>query len=268
MKPLRLVQITDTHLFGEEDGELRGVATLPALRAVLDAAAANIAAADAVLVTGDVVQDDPRGYAHLHAAMRRLKKPVLCIPGNHDDVPQMRASLRGGPFQVGGWLDISDWRLVMLDSVVPNRAGGRLSDAELEFLDRTLTAAGRRHVLVALHHHPVAMSSHWLDQVGLENHAAFFDVIERHPNVRTVVWGHVHQHYDAMRGSVRLLSTPSTCAQFKPGTEQFAVDSRPPGYRILELGVDGAVRTEVVWLERFVSRSRLPARQSSSSSAA
>ena len=69
---------------------------------------------------------------------------MLCLPGNHDDVPQMRASLRGGPFQVGGWLDIADWRLVMLDSVVPNRAGGRLSDAELDSLDRTLAAARRQ----------------------------------------------------------------------------------------------------------------------------
>lgn len=267
MKSLRLVQITDTHLFGAEDGELRGVATLPALRAVLDRAAADIAGADAVLVTGDVVQDDPRGYAHLHAALRRLKKPVLCLPGNHDDVVQMRAALRGGPFQVGGWLDISDWRLVMLDSVVAGRAGGSLSSAELESLDRTLAGAGRRHALVARHHHPVAMSSHWLDQVGLDNAAAFFEVIDRHPNVRTIVWGHVHQHHDTMRGAVRLLSTPSTCAQFRPGVAEFAVDTRPPGYRILELGVDGAVSTEVVWLEGYVARSQAPVEQSSSSAA-
>jgi Icc protein len=179
----------------------------------------------------------------------------------------MRAALRGGPFQVGGWLDISDWRLVMLDSVVAGQAGGHLSATELESLEQTLSGAGRRHALVALHHHPVAMSSQWLDQVGLDNHAEFFEVIERHPNVRTILWGHVHQTYDAMRGPVRLLSTPSTCAQFKPGVEEFAVDTRPPGYRILELGVDGAIRTEVVWLERYVARSRAPSQGSSSSAA-
>ena len=82
--------------------------------------------------------------------------------------------------------------------------------------------------------------------------------------MRAVVWGHVHQDFDAMRGPVRLLSTPSTCAQFKPGAEKFAVDTRPPGYRILELGVDGAIRTEVVWLERYVARSRHAAASSSS----
>lgn len=266
MKPLRLVQITDTHLFGEEAGDLRGVVTLPALRAVLDAAAADIAAADAVLVTGDVVQDDPRGYAHFHAALHRLRKPVLCLPGNHDDVPAMRASLRGGPFQVGGWLDIANWRLVLLDSVVRGRAGGRLSTDEIEFLESTLTSAGRRHCLVALHHHPVPMSSRWLDEVGLENADAFFAVVDRHPNVRGIAWGHVHQDFDTRRGNVRLLGSPSTCAQFQPGTAEFAIDRRPPGYRILELGADGAIRTEVVWLDRFASRR--PAPESRSSSAA
>jgi Icc protein len=264
MKPLRLVQITDTHLFGEESGDLRGVVTLPALRAVLDAAAADIAAADALLVTGDLVQDDPLGYAHFNAAMQRLERPVLCLPGNHDDVPAMRASLRGDPFQVGGWVDLADWRVVLLDSVVRGRAGGRLSTDELEFLDSTLTSAGPRHCLVALHHHPVPMSSRWLDEVGLENADDFLAVVDRHPGVRGVVWGHVHQDFDTRRGEVRLLGSPSTCAQFEPGTAEFAVDRRPPGYRILELCADGAIRTEVVWLDRFASRHPAPVLRSSS----
>lgn len=267
MNSPRLVQITDTHLFGEAGGTLRGVRTLPALHAVLDAAAADIAMADAVLVTGDLVQDDPRGYAHLREALRHLTKPVLCIPGNHDDGAQMRAALCDAPFQVGGWLDLGDWRLVMLDSAVAGRAGGRLATAELERLGQTLAAAAGRHALLGLHHHPVSMSSHWLDQVGLENHAEFFAAIDRHPNVRGIVWGHVHQHYDAMRGQVRLLSAPSTCAQFLPGVDAFALDTRPPGYRILELKPDGSIRTEVVWLDSFAVRWRTPSRQVSCSAA-
>jgi Icc protein len=264
MKRVRLLQFTDTHLFGEEAGDLRGLETLPAMHAVLDAAAADIAAADALIVTGDIVQDDPRGYAHFHAALRPLDKPVLCIPGNHDDPARMRAELHGGPFQVGGWHDIAGWRLVMLDSVLPGRAGGRLSGEQLDALERALSTAGRRHALVCLHHHPVPMSSRWLDEVGLENADAFFAAIDRHPNVRGIAWGHVHQAHDSRRGEVRLLSAPSTWAQFRPLSAEFAVDDRPPGYRILELGADGAIDTEIVWLERFVAHSSSPAARSSS----
>jgi len=94
------------------------------------------------------------------------------------------------------------------------------------------------------------MSSRWLDRVGLTNAAEFLHVIDAHQNVRAIVWGHVHQSFDALRKGVRLLATPSTCAQFLPHADDFAVDRRPPAYRTLELRTDGSLVTEVVWLEQ------------------
>jgi Icc protein len=94
------------------------------------------------------------------------------------------------------------------------------------------------------------MGSRWLDRVGLENAPEFLATIDRHPNVRAVVWGHVHQSYDALRKGVRLLATPSTCAQFLALADDFAVDPRPPAYRTLELRADGSLLTEVVWLDQ------------------
>jgi Icc protein len=94
--------------------------------------------------------------------------------------------------------------------------------------------------------------------VGLANAAEFLNLIDAHRNVRAVVWGHVHQNYDALRKGVRLLATPSTCAQFLPHADNFAVDRRPPAYRTFELRADGSLLTEVVWLEQHcggVSRS-------------
>jgi 3',5'-cyclic AMP phosphodiesterase CpdA len=52
---------------------------------------------DAILVTGDLVQDDPGGYEHFRRLFARFGKPVLCIPGNHDFVPEMRARSRRAP---------------------------------------------------------------------------------------------------------------------------------------------------------------------------
>jgi Icc protein len=47
---------------------------------------------------------------------------------------------------------------------------------------------------------------------------------------------------------VRLISTPSTGAQFLPETEAFMLDTLPPGYRWIGLMPDGSIDTEVVWL--------------------
>jgi len=249
MIPVRLLQFTDPHLYGDERECLRGVATLPALRRAIAHAQAHHWNADALLVTGDLVQDDPGGYATFRSVFGALGKPVLCLPGNHDDLPAMRAALDEAPYDTRDFVDFGPWRVVLLDSVIPGAAGGRLSADALERFARALEGAAARHALVCLHHHPVAMSSRWLDKVGLENAAEFFNVVDAHHNVRAVLWGHVHQEFDALRGNVRLLATPSTCAQFLPRSNDFAIDVRPPAYRTLTLGADGTVDTHLVWVD-------------------
>ncbi|MEO8306741.1 MAG: 3',5'-cyclic-AMP phosphodiesterase [Pseudomonadota bacterium] len=247
-----LVQITDTHLYGDPAGRLRGVPTLPALRATLAAAAQDIAACEAVLATGDLVQDDPGGYSHFRHEFAALDKPILCVPGNHDDVPAMRAALTGKPFQLDGVFDHGNWRVLLLDSAIAGETGGALSDATLLQLEHGLAQAPDRHVLVCLHHHPVAMRSRWLDTIGLANADAFFAALKRHSNVRAVLFGHVHQSLDVMVDGLRVMATPSTCSQFRPLSQDFAVDDAPPAYRTLTLHPDGHIDSEVIWVEAEV----------------
>jgi 3',5'-cyclic-AMP phosphodiesterase len=250
MSAVRLVQFTDPHLYGDESESLRGVPTLPALSAALRQARARDWPPDAVLVTGDLVQDDPAGYPHFRRLFGALGLPVLCLPGNHDEPQAMRRELAASPFVLGGFVDFGRWRIVLLDSCIPGSASGALSAQALAGLHEALGTADTRHCLVCLHHHPVPMASRWLDRVGLTNAAEFLHAIDMHRNVRAIVWGHVHQNYDALRKGVRLLATPSTCAQFLPNADDFAVDPRPPAYRTFELRADGSLLTEVVWVEQ------------------
>ncbi|MFM7799138.1 MAG: metallophosphoesterase [Planctomycetota bacterium] len=127
MAAVRLLQITDTHLTGDPAAAIRGVATLPSLRRVLAAVQDEIAAADAILLTGDVVHDDRDGYAWIRSELGALGRPVLCIPGNHDDPALMREELAGDPFRHCGHHDFGGWRIVMLDSTIPGDAAGELS---------------------------------------------------------------------------------------------------------------------------------------------
>ena len=245
MSAIRVIQFTDPHLFGDPAGTLRGVNTHETLERILTDASGHLAMCDAILVTGDLVQDDPAGYEHFKRLFARYGKPVLCIPGNHDLVPEMRQSLAGPPFELDGPADIGAWRIVLLDSVVPNQAGGRISVEMLTKLDEELGRARQRHAMVCLHHHPVLMQSRWLDSVGLSNADEFWSVIDSHPQVRAVVWGHVHQNFESARRGVRLLATPSTCAQFQPRSDQFVIDDQPPAYRLLTLHSNGAIDTGV-----------------------
>jgi 3',5'-cyclic-AMP phosphodiesterase len=245
---INLVQLTDPHLFGDPERALRGVPTLPALRATLAAAATDIAACDAILATGDLVQDDPGGYAWFVREFGALGKPVLCVPGNHDDVPAMRLALAAPPFQLGGVYDAGGWRTILLDSAVPGETSGMLDNRTMAFLETALASASTRPALICLHHHPVPMQSRWLDTVGLANGAEFTAMIRRFPNARAVLFGHVHQAMDRVVDGVRMIATPSTCSQFKPGSDDFAVDDTPPAWRTLRLHADGRLDTTLHWL--------------------
>ena len=77
MDSIRLLQFSDMHLFGDAGGRLRGVACLPALHAAMADAQRRCPSPDALLLTGDLVQDDPGGYRWIRHSFGHSKVPVL-----------------------------------------------------------------------------------------------------------------------------------------------------------------------------------------------
>ena len=256
-RPARLLHLTDPHLLGDESLEIYDVNTALSLRRVLLEAGAEPARPDAVLVTGDVADDrSARAYDHFRNQLRGQGAPVLCLPGNHDTPSLMSAMLNSDGFRYCGRSTFGAWTVLMVDSHLPAEPSGLVAAAELERLEADLLACAGSHVLVCLHHPPLPVGSAWLDAVGLRNGAEFLAVIDRHPQVRAVLAGHVHQASDTERGPVRYLTTPSTCAQFTPRTENCVMDLRPPGYRWLSLLPDGSIETEVRWLRDWTVTAR------------
>ncbi|MGA9853488.1 MAG: 3',5'-cyclic-AMP phosphodiesterase [Gammaproteobacteria bacterium] len=244
--PVRLLQITDTHLFAELGKSLYGVNTRESLRRVLKTASRH-PKPDLVLATGDLVHDEsPEGYRALAGMLEILKTPVAAIAGNHDALGPLR-SITNPNIHVGGVHALGAWRIVLLNTLVPGEVGGHLDKTELKFLETSLIQAAEFPVLVALHHHPVSIGSAWLDRIALDNANELFDVTDRYENVRGMLWGHIHQEFESERHGMRLIATPSTCVQFLPGSNEFALDTRPPGMRRLYLYPDGRIETEVEW---------------------
>jgi Icc protein len=257
MPAFQLLQVTDPHLFGDATRELYGLNTAVSLRLVLEAALGAGRRPDAVVVTGDIGDDfSAAAYANFRRALAGCGAPVLCLPGNHDDPGLMATLLDDRGFQYCGRARLGGWGAVLLDTHVDGDASGRVAPQELARLDAELRALTDVPVLVCLHHLPVPVGSAWLDAVGLQNGPELLAVIDRHPQVRAVLAGHVHQEFDAQRGAVRLLATPSTCAQFAPRTPGCVMDRRPPGYRWLSLFEDGTLETQVEWLPALVGEPR------------
>lgn len=246
-RPLRVVQFSDSHLFGSTDGKLLGLNTDDSLNRVLDLIARDQPAMDLLLATGDLSQDaTPASYDRLLEKLQRFAKvPCYWLEGNHDVTGPMRDSLRDPQRLSPCVAKLPGWDVVMLDSTIPNEVPGFLHEDDFEFLDTSLKAARDRHVLVCLHHQPVPMGCAWLDTQIVGNADRFFAILDRYPNVRAVIWGHVHQEFNSERNGVKLMSVPSTCVQFKPKSEDFAIDDKAPGYRWLDLHADGRITTGI-----------------------
>ena len=247
---LRILHLTDPHLHAQADARMRGVNTYDTFMSVVDHVLSGPIAPDAILATGDLVQDETRaGYERFRDSLLPFGVPVYCLPGNHDAPPLMAEVLGDAPFQVGGSIDCGDWRLILLDTHLPGDDGGQLDQRQLQQLEAQLAEPAAGHVLICMHHHPVPMGSRWLDGVALHHPDGFLEIIDRFPNIRGIIWGHVHQAFDRRRNGVRLMSSPATCTQFLPNSENFAIDQRGPVFRWLNLLSDGTIETEVIWLD-------------------
>ncbi len=248
--PLRIAQLTDTHLYRDPAGRLMGLDTQVSLEAVLGRLQETFWPLDALLLTGDLVHDaSPEGYRRLGERISGLGVPAFCLPGNHDDPATLKEHIEGPGIHTARCADLGGWRLVLLDSVLAGEDSGVLSQHELQGLDACLRQAPERPALVCLHHQPVPVGSGFMDSMALINADDFFAVLDRHPQTRAVLWGHVHQAFSAERNGVRLLGCPSTCVQFLPGAARFGLDEQLPGFRWLLLHADGRIETGIIRLE-------------------
>ena len=245
--PVRILQITDTHLFAGEHETLLGVNTHRSYHAVLEAIHAEARPYDIVVATGDLAQDHSvAAYQHFAKGIATLKKTCLWLPGNHDFQPAMVDTLADAGVNPAKHMLLGDyWQIILLDSQVFGVPHGELSDYQLEWLERTLSLYPQRHALILLHHHPLPSGCTWLDQHSLRNAHMLGEVLQHYPLAKTLLCGHIHQDLDLQWEGRRLLATPSTCIQFKPLCTNFTIDTLSPGWRYLDLHPDGTLTTEL-----------------------
>ncbi len=242
----RLIQITDMHLYADTDDVLVGMNCEEGLQDVLGLIHSKESAIAAVLCTGDISQDNSStSYKRFEKCIADFGAPQYLIPGNHDELDSMKAALGAdNPCFVRSF-NVPGWKIIMLDSSVKDQVHGLLAASELKMLEQELQQTGGLNVMICLHHNPVPVNAHWLQQHALKNPEAFFGIIERFPAVKLVLFGHIHQELEKQVGDVTCLASPSTCIQFHPDSHDFRLDTLNPGYRWLQLYVDGRFESGV-----------------------
>jgi Icc protein len=244
-----ILHLTDSHILATPEATLLGINTAYYLNAVLEHAIKSGRHFDLCLLTGDLAQDPClASYQHILNQLQRQSFPSRCLPGNHDDFAIMQTVLCTERVNCNKHITLGNWQIISLNSQIPDSPDGYLSVEELAFLAQWLKKNPDHFTLIAIHHHCLPTGSEWMDTMMIKNARELLVIINDYPNVKAIINGHIHQAMDIQINSVRVLTTPSTCFQFKPQSERFSLDDTSPGYRWLNLYADGSIHSEVIRL--------------------
>lgn len=241
-EPFTLLQLSDCHLSADPAAEYRGQNADANLLSLLPAC--RLLAPDAVVLSGDVAEDgSTEAYRRAAQMIDGLAPRTAWIPGNHDERSGMAEVFDGAGYQAGPILDWGGWRIVLLDSAVPNRPEGRLDETRLAPLE---DLSSDRPTLVFVHHQPIAVDSPWIDKYPLREPERLWARLDSRA-VRIVAFGHVHQAFSGKHQGIYCLSAPSSVANSQPGMARFTLDPTGPKARWFRLWPDGR------WLSGIVS---------------
>lgn len=211
---LRILHISDTHLFGDSTLHYGRVDTTRALHRVLEYAV-DLGRLDLVVVSGDCSDDgSPASYRLLADAVSAYATShgaqAIYAMGNHDAREGFRAVLGDGHAStppsdyvegpIDGMSVVDGVRVITLDSSVPGgKAYGELRSSQLTWLASQLSTPGPNGSIVVLHHPPVPACTPLLRTMELLNPDALADVLEG-TDVRLILAGHFHHQ---LAGSLR-----------------------------------------------------------------
>jgi Icc protein len=242
------VQLSDPHI----GATWAGSESVPRFAAAVESVCAIRPQPDAVLVSGDLADHaTDEEYEQVRELLAPLDAPLYVLPGNHDDRRALRRhfGVPGGADEpVRYSVDLGPLRLVVLDTKRRGKDSGALDAEQLDWLDSELASAAEQLTLVAMHHPPIVTGIPVWDEIGLRpaDRQALGDVIERHPQVRRLVAGHVHRTITGEIAGRSVLTVPSTYVQGRLNfaMEEMELAAEPAGFAVHAV-VDGELISHI-----------------------
>jgi len=198
----KILQITDTHIVPEGQLAYEQVDTSTALAktvATINRIVDQLGPIDLVLVTGDLTEHgNAEEYELFRQVMAPLKIPYHAVPGNHDKRNAMRTAFsdtdwmpRAGDLN---WhLDLEQFSVLGLDSLVEDKAYGALTDETISFVSTHLDRLNGQPVLIGFHHPPFEVGIAPMDAQNLRETEAFSQAISGYHGEIRLACGHLHR---------------------------------------------------------------------------
>src|SRR3990167_2864586 len=139
-RALRIVQISDMHIFEKQHQTLLGVPTYESLKAVIDLLKKESHRPDAIILSGDLSQDrSEASYLAIAHLLKTFSIPVYYVFGNHDDFETIARVYPRDPISDEKHILFDGWQLILLNSQKKAAVEGYLDLTQLDFLKNCLT---------------------------------------------------------------------------------------------------------------------------------
>jgi len=240
---MRLIQLSDIHLGNSPHALVNNFPVYQSFLQVFNLALTHQPAH--LLLTGDLSNEgDWKSYQLLESILSSTDIPATILYGNHDRPCELIQHRLSKFFTLG------NWQILCLNSVKHNAiwGEGNLSQVELQWLTETLMRSALP-TLIALHHHPIAFDDEdlsWLNQIHLENRDEFLSRVGKFPQVKGIIFGHIHRAISQRIAHFAVYGCPSTCYQVS--TSKDDKHSFSAGFRVIDLQPDGTLSTQIVRL--------------------
>uniref|UniRef100_UPI00257ED62C metallophosphoesterase family protein n=1 Tax=Desulfobacter sp. UBA2225 TaxID=1961413 RepID=UPI00257ED62C len=238
-KPFFIIQITDPHIV-KRDSELLGVRTAERLEQAVAEINALEPLPDFVVVTGDIISDNPEGYALFHEIVEKLKVPCLPAFGNHDKPLGLGNAHR--IFSEWGFppyyaLQHKGYDFFVLDTVAfPLPPCGKITNLQYAWLKRLLSSPGDLPRLFFLHHDICS-------GLSTTEHFEALDFFASYPGEKWFFSGHWHCDTFVKRENERHIITSAIGYLFKEERKALKHARHTSGYRLIHFK-DGKISTQ------------------------
>ena len=210
-------QISDIHLRPEGDLAHDVADTASGLASAVRRLEALDPPADAVFITGDLVDvPDAGAYSQLRSLLDPLRSPVYLIPGNRDDRTNLRAAFGDAGYfpENGAFLHYAveefSVRFLALDTLKEGAKTGELCGERLSWLADRLAEAPDRPTVILMHHPPFKTGVPFMDGQEFEGADAFAGIVGAYNNVERVLCGHLHRAIQRRFAGTLACVAPST----------------------------------------------------------
>ena len=121
----------------------------------------------------------------------------------------------------------------MLNSVVEGMSRGILPDYQIENIEDNLKSSNSPRVFI-LHHPPIEPGG-WLNRKLLENRNDLNSVLFKYPNVKLVLFGHIHYHLNRRIDNIIFSSSSSIGFAFDMNLPKFQIADGNEGFSLIDI---------------------------------